>query len=130
MADAKPDAPAVILIGTGSEVGLCLEAYEMLKRQGVAVRVVSMASWELFDLQDEAYRDSVLPPEIAARVSVEAGAVIGWERYVGTSGMKIGMRSFGASAPIGDLMAKFGFTVEKVVGAAKAQLAQSRSRPL
>ena len=83
LADAEGGAPAVILIGTGSEVALCVSVYETLKREGVAARVVSMPSWELFEQQDQAYRDSVLPPGIAARVSVEAGSVIGWDRYAG-----------------------------------------------
>jgi transketolase len=125
MADAGKEKPAVILIGTGSEVALCAAAFEALKRDGVAARLVSMPSWELFEQQDEAYRDSVLPPDVTARVSVEAGSVIGWDRYVGAIGARIGMRSFGASAPIGDLMVRFGFTEEKVVAAAKQQLAKA-----
>ncbi len=121
LADAEPGAPEVILIGTGSELQLCVQAYETLKQEGVAVRVVSMPSWELFERQDQAYRDSVLPPGVTARVSVEAGSVIGWDRYVGPTGVAIGMQSFGASAPIKDLMKKFGFTVENVLAAARAQ---------
>ena len=99
--------------------------YETLKQQGIAARVVSMPSWELFEQQDQAYRDSVLPPDITARVSVEAGSVIGWDRYVGAAGAKIGMHTFGSSAPIKDLMTKFGFTPEKVLAAAKDQIAKS-----
>jgi transketolase len=91
MADAESGNPTVILIGTGSEVALCIAAYESLKQERIPARVVSMPSWELFELQDQAYRDNVLPPEIKARVSVEAGSVIGWDRYVGTAGTKIGM---------------------------------------
>jgi transketolase len=125
MADAGNEKPAVILIGTGSEVALCAAAFEELKRDGVAARLVSMPSWELFEQQDEAYRDSVLPPDVTARVSVEAGSVIGWDRYVGATGARIGMRSFGASAPIEDLMVRFGFTQEKIVAAAKQQLANA-----
>ena len=124
MADAQDDKPDVILIGTGSEVSVCVNAFETLKQQGVAARVVSMPSWELFERQDQVYRDSVLPPAVTARVSVEAGSVIGWDRYVGANGAKIGMRTFGASAPAKDLMARFGFTPDKVVEAAKAQLAK------
>ena len=124
MADAENGKPAVILIGTGSEVALCVEAYETLKQEGIAARVVSMPSWELFEQQDQAYRDSVLPPDVTARVSVEAGSVIGWDRYVGMDGAKIGMHSFGSSAPIKDLMTKFGFTPEKVLAAAKEQIAK------
>ena len=122
MADAKRGKPAVILVGTGSEVALCAEAYEALKQQGVAARLVSMPSWELFEQQDQTYRDSVLPPAVKARVSVEAGSVIGWDRYVGPRGARIGMHTFGASAPIKDLMKKFGFTREVVLAAAKQQL--------
>lgn len=125
MADAKDGAPKVILIGTGSEVALCVEAHEKLAQEGIGARVVSMPSWELFEQQDQAYRDSVLPPGIRARVSVEAASVLGWDRYVGASGAKIGMHTFGASAPIKDVMAKFGFTPEKVVAAAKEQIARS-----
>ena len=116
----------MILIGTGSEVALCVEAYETLKQEGIAARVVSMPSWELFEQQDQAYRDSVLPPDVTARVSVEAGSVIGWDRYVGTRGARIGMHTFGASAPIKDLMKKFGFTPEKVLAAAKEQIASGK----
>jgi transketolase len=125
MADADGGKPAVILIGTGSEVALCAEVYETLKKEGIPARVVSMPSWELFERQDRAYRDGVLPPGIAARVSVEAGSVIGWDRYVGNSGAKIGMHGFGASAPIKDVMTKFGFTPAKVLAAAKEQIAKS-----
>ena len=127
MADAESGKPAVILIATGSEVALCVEAHERLKQDGVAARVVSMPSWELFEQQAQAYRESVLPPGVTARVSVEAGSVIGWDRYVGMNGARIGMQSFGASAPIKDLMKKFGFTPEHVVAAAKEQIAKSRT---
>jgi transketolase len=120
------DSPAVILIGTGSEVRLCVEAYEQLKENGIAARVVSMPSWELFEAQDRAYQDSVLPPEIGARVSVEMASVIGWDRYVGPTGAAIGMHTFGASAPLKDLLPKFGFTVERVVAAAHEQIEKSR----
>ncbi len=125
MADAENNKPAVILIGTGSEIALCVSAFDTLKKEGISARVVSMPSWELFEQQDQAYRDNVLPPEITARVSVEAGSVIGWDRYVGHAGTRIGMRSFGASAPIKDVMAKFGFAPEKVLAAAKGQIAKS-----
>ena len=116
---ARPD---VILIGTGSEVQLCVSAYENMTKDGLKVRVVSMPSWELFDRQDAAYRDSVLPPDITCRVSVEQGAMLGWERWVGLTGTKIGMNTFGASAPLKDLLIKFGFTAEKVEAAARAQI--------
>ena len=127
MADAENGKPAMILIGTGSEVSLCVEAYETLKQDGIAARVVSMPSWELFEQQDQAYRNSVLPPDVTARVSVEAGSVIGWDRYVGMTGARIGMHTFGSSAPITDLMKKFGFTPEKVLAAAKEQIANHRN---
>jgi transketolase len=128
LADAKPGKPDLILIGTGSEVAVCVEAYETLKAEGVAARVVSMPSWDLFEQQDQAYRDSVLPPEVTARVSVEAGSVIGWDRYVGASGTIIGMDTFGTSAPIKAVMTQFGFTAEKVLAAARALLAKGTSR--
>ncbi|MGA8698214.1 MAG: transketolase [Xanthobacteraceae bacterium] len=126
LADAHDRKPSVILIGTGSEVAVCAEAYESLTREGIAARVVSMPSWELFEQQDQAYRDSVLPPEATARVSVEQASVIGWDRYVGTNGAKIGMHTFGSSAPIKDLLKQFGFTPDKVVAAAKEQIAKSK----
>jgi transketolase len=125
LADAENGRPEVLLIGTGSEVALCIAAYEALKQDGVAARVVSMPSWELFEQQDQAYRDDVLPPRIRARVSVEEGSVLGWDRYVGTSGAKIGMHTFGSSAPLKDLQTKFGFTPAKVLAAAKAQIART-----
>jgi transketolase len=118
--------PEVILIGTGSEVQLCLEAYEKLKAEGVKARVVSMPSWELFEQQDEKYRDSVLPPSVHARVAVEQAEVFGWERWVGLRGTVIGMRTFGASAPLKSLLQKFGFTVDNVVKAAKDTIAKAR----
>jgi transketolase len=125
MADAKPGAPEVILIATGSEVALCAEAYAALKSEGVAVRLVSMPSWELFEAQSPAYREGVLPSAVTARVAVEAGSVIGWDRYVGATGSVIGMRGFGDSAPIADLMKHFGFTPEAVLKAARRQLRQA-----
>ena len=128
MADAEGSKPAVILIGSGSEVALCADAYQTLTDEGIAARVVSMPSWELFERQDQAYRDSVLPPDVTARVSVEAGSVIGWDRYVGSSGARIGMNSFGASAPIKDLLKKFGFTAEKVLSAAKDQIERAAEK--
>jgi transketolase len=121
--DGQPD---VILIGTGSEVQLCVGACEALKGEGVKARVVSMPSWDLFERQDEAYRDSVLPPAVKARVAVEQGSVIGWDRYAGSEGTIIGMHTFGSSAPLKDLLTKFGFTPEKVLEAARAQVAKHR----
>jgi transketolase len=119
---ADTDKPEVILIGTGSEVHLCLEAFETLKAEKVSARVVSMPSWELFEQQDRAYREQVLPPEITARVCVEAASPLGWDRYVGASGAKITLCGFGASAPAADLMLRFGFTREAIVAAARRQL--------
>ncbi len=125
MADARGDRlPEIILIGTGSEVAICVEVYEKLKSEGVGARIVSMPSWELFEQQDEAYRASVLPPAVTRRVAVEQLSVIGWDRYAGTNGAIIGMKTFGASAPLKDLLNKFGFTPEHVYGAAKEQLAR------
>ena len=123
LADAAAGAPRVILIGTGSEVRLCVETYEKLASEGIGARVVSMPSWELFEAQDKAYRDSVLPPSVTARVAVEMGSPIGWDRYAGPTGTIIAMHGFGASAPIKDVTAHFGFTAEKVYEAARAQLA-------
>ena len=113
--------PDVILIGTGSELTLCLGAYEALQAEGVHARVVSMPSWELFESQDDAYKNEVLPHSVLGRVAVEQGAVMGWDRYVGWGGAVIGMHTFGASAPAGELQKKFGFTPEKVLEAARAQ---------
>ncbi len=114
-------APQVILIGTGSEVHLCLEAAEQLSQKRVRVRVVSMPSWELFEMQDKSYRDQVLPISVTARVAVEAGIRQGWDRYIGTSGAFIGMHSFGASAPFEKLYEHFGMTTQAVVAAAQSQ---------
>jgi transketolase len=122
LADAPDGKPEVLLMASGSEVALCLEAYERLKVEGIKSRVISMPSWELFDDQPQEYRDSVLPPDVTARVSVEQASAFGWAKYVGTAGQSIGMRSFGASAPLKDLIKKFGFTADNVVAAAKEQL--------
>lgn len=116
------DDPAVILIGTGSEVQLCLAAQKILKDKGVNARVVSLPCWSLFDAQDQAYRDSVLPPSCTARVSVEAAATFGWERYVGATGAIVGMHRFGASAPAEVLFKEFGFTGDHVADAAMEQI--------
>jgi transketolase len=127
MADAEKGEAQVILIASGSEVQLCIEAFERLKHENIAARVVSMPSWELFERQDERYRNTVLPPHITARVAVEMGATIGWDRYAGVTGTIIGMHSFGASAPLKDLMQKFGFVPDKVVEAAKSQIARNKA---
>jgi len=123
LADAEGGKPQVILMGTGSELSLCVDAYEKLKAQGVKARVVSMPSWEIFDQQDAAYQESVLPGEVTARVSVEMAATFGWERYTGSKGRNIGMHRFGASAPLKDLLKYFGFTVDHVVDEARAAIA-------
>ncbi len=122
LVDAPGGKPDVILMGTGSEVSLCVEAYEKLSAEGVKVRVVSMPSWELFERQDLSYKESVLPSNVTARVSVEMASTFGWERYAGPKGKMIGMHSFGASAPLKDLKKKFGFEADNVVAAAKAAL--------
>ena len=123
LADAAGGRPDVILMGTGSELSLCVDAYERLKAEGINARVVSMASWEVFEKQDQAYKDSVLPPNVTARVSVEMAATLGWERYVGPKGKMIGMHTFGASAPLKDLLKKFGFSADAVVAAARQVIA-------
>ena len=122
LVDAEGGKPDVILIGTGTEVQHCVAAYEKLKAEGIKVRIVSLPSFELFEKQDAAYRDSVLPPSVTARVSIEMASTFGWDRYVGPKGKSIGMHSFGASAPLKDLLKKFGFEPENVVAAAKQLL--------
>jgi transketolase len=119
------DQPDVILIGTGSEVSLCLAAFEQLVAQGIRARVVSLPCWELFDAQPAEYRDAVLPPTVTRRVAVELGVEQGWEKYIGPSGRFVGMRGFGLSAPAGVLLKHFGFTVENIV--AEATMCPSRS---
>ena len=122
LADGAGGRTEVLLIATGSEVSLCVSAYEQLTREGIRARVVSMPSWELFERQTEEYRNSVLPRSVRARVAVEQASALGWEHYVGLDGAILGMRSFGASAPLRELQEEFGFTTEKVVAAAKEQL--------
>jgi transketolase len=122
LSDAPGGKPDVILIGTGSEVGLCVATQEKLAAEGIKARVVSIPSWELFEEQDAAYKESVLPAAVTARVSVEMASTFGWERYTGPKGKIVGMRTFGASAPLKDLLKKFGFTVENVVAVAKQSL--------
>jgi len=119
LADASDGKPEVILLGTGSEVSLCVSAYEKLKAEGVKARVVSMPSWNLFEHQSDDYKAKVLPPDITARVAVEQAATFGWSKYVGPKGIVIGMTRFGASAPIKELQKKFGFTTENVVATAR-----------
>ncbi len=126
LADAENGSPDVILVGTGSEVSLCLSARELLAREGVSCRVVSMPSWEIFDEQDEAYRQSVLPPGVGARVTVEEASPLGWERYAGGRGVTLAMRTFGMSAPLKVVAEHFGFTPEAVAQAARKAVAQNR----
>jgi len=125
LADAPGGKPDVILMATGSEVSLCVDAYEKLQAEGMKARVVSMPSWEIFERQDAAYKESVLPSAVTARVSVEMAATFGWDRYVGSKGRMIGMHRFGASAPLKDLLKFFGFTVEAVVAEARKALSAS-----
>jgi len=125
LADAPDGKPNVLLLATGSEVGLCVEAYERLKAEGIKARVVSMPSWEMFEYycrKHPEYRETVLPAAVTARVSVEQASTFGWERYIGMSGQALGMTTFGASAPLKELQKKFGFTVERVMEAAREQL--------
>ncbi len=126
LADADDCKPDVLLLATGSEVCLCIDTYEHLRAEGIKARVVSMPSWELFERQSEDYRESVIPTEVTARVSVEQASTLGWARYVGPTGHSIGMETFGASAPLKELQRKFGFTPETVVTAVKQQLARTR----
>jgi transketolase len=119
--DGKPD---VIIMATGSELGFAMGAWEQLAKENVKARVVSMPSWELFDHQSQEYRDSVLPPSVTARVSIEQASTFGWHRFVGITGEAIGMRTFGASAPLKELQKKFGFEPGKVVSAAREQIAR------
>jgi transketolase len=127
LADAPGGKPDVVLIATGSEVSLAVDAHERLAADNIRTRVVSMPSWDIFERETQEYRDSVLPPEISARVAIEQASTFGWERYVGTTGQVIGMQTFGASAPLKALQQEFGFTVDNVVAAAKAQLKRMKA---
>ena len=122
LADAPNGKPDAVLMATGTEVALAVDAYEKLKSQGVNARVVSMPSWEIFEHQPRAYRDSVMLPDVRARVAIEQASTFGWHQYVGSTGTVIGMRTFGASAPLKELVKKFGFTVDNVVSSVKQQL--------
>ena len=129
LADAADGKPQVLLVATGSEVSLCIDAYEKLKAEGIKARMVSMPSWEIFEQHCRShpeYREQIFPDSVTARVSVEKGSTMGWARYVGASGHSIGMDTFGASAPLKELQKKFGFTVQNVVAAAKEQIAKTR----
>jgi transketolase len=122
LADAPGGNPELIIIASGSELSLAITAHETLIAEGIRSRVVSMPSWEIFEHQAQVYRDSVLPPSVKARVAVEQGSILGWDRYVGSSGRVIGMNTFGASAPLKELQKKFGFQPNHIVAAAKQQL--------
>src|SRR5947208_2162409 len=122
LADPQSGNPEVLLIASGSEVSLAVEAHEKLLAEGIRSRVVSMPSWEIFDQQAQEYRDSVLPPAVKARVAVEQASTFGWERYVGSAGRVIGMTTFGASAPLKALQKKFGFEPDRIVAAARQLL--------
>ncbi len=126
LADAPDGKPDVILMSTGSEVSICIDAYEKLKAEGVKARVVSMPCWELFEKQDEAYRNKVFPPSVRARVAIEQASTFRWSQYVGSEGKIIGMHSFGSSAPLKDLLKKFGFAPDNVVAAAREAIAQAK----
>jgi transketolase len=127
LADSPDGKPELILMATGSEVSLCVSAYETLSAEGRKVRVVSMPSWEIFEHQSPEYRESVLPQAVTARISVEQASTFGWSQYVGHAGKSLGMKSFGASAPLKELQKRFGFTPEAVVAAARELLGKSGS---
>jgi transketolase len=122
LADAPGHNPELILIASGSEVSLAVQAHEQLIAEGIRSRVVSMPSWDLFEHQSREYRDTVLPPKVAARVAIEQASTFGWERYTGTDGRVIGMQTFGASAPLKELQKKFGFDPVHVTAVAKELL--------
>jgi len=125
LADPPGGNPEVILIASGSEVSLAVEAHNKLIAEGIRSRVVSMPSWEVFEHQAQEYRDSVLPPTVTARIAIEQASTFGWERYIGTSGRVIGMKTFGASAPLKELLKEFGFEPDLVTAAAKELLSRS-----
>jgi len=126
LGDAPRGKPEVILIASGSEVSLCVKAHEELLAEGIRSRVVSMPSWDIFEHQTQEYQDSVLPPDVTARVAVEQASTFGWERYVGRSGRVIGMKTFGASAPLKELQRKFGFEPERVTEIARELLGKGK----
>jgi len=126
LSDPPDEKPEVILIASGSELILAVEAHEKLLTEGIRSRVVSMPSWDIFEHQSRDYQESVLPPQIEARVVVEQASTFGWERYVGAKGRVIGMHTFGASAPLKELQKKFGFEPDKVVAVVKEVLDKQR----
>ena len=119
LADSAGGKPEILFLATGSEVALAIDVYEKLTAEGVRARVVSMPSWELFEAQPSQYRDTVIPPDVTARISIEQGSTMGWALYHGSGGRAIGMRTFGASAPLKELQKKFGFTPDSLLGAAR-----------
>jgi transketolase len=125
LADATGGDPEVVLIASGSEVSLAVEAHEKLITEGIRSRVVSMPSWDIFEHQTQEYQDSVLPPGVIARIAVEQASTFGWERYIGKRGRMIGMKTFGASAPLKELQKKFGFEPDQIVAAAKQLLTKN-----
>jgi transketolase len=125
LADATGGEPEVILIASGSEVSVAVDAHERLIAEGIRSRVVSMPSWDIFEHQTQQYRDSVLPPNVSARVAIEQASTFGWERYIGPSGRVIGMTTFGASAPLKELQRKFGFEPDRLAAAARELLSKS-----
>src|SRR5437660_9077546 len=126
LADAPGRKPDILFLATGSEVGLAVEAFEKLAAEGVAARVVSMPSWELFEEQSQAYRDAVIPPDVTARISVEQASTLGWALYHGSGGRAIGMKTFGASAPLKELQKKFGFTPDNLLVTARELLSRKQ----
>ena len=126
LADAPGANPEVMLIASGSELSLCVDAHEELLAEGIRSRLVSMPSWDIFERQTKDYQDSVLPPDVTARVAVEQASTFGWERYLGSSGRSIGMKTFGASAPLKELQRKFGFEPGRVTQVAKALVARGK----
>jgi transketolase len=126
LADAPDGKPTVILMSSGSEVQLCIAAYEQLKSEGIKARVVSMPSWAIFEKQSEEYKQQVFPAEVTARVAVEQASTFGWSQYVGPQGKVIGMHTFGSSAPLKDVLKKFGFTADKIVEAVRAAITETK----
>jgi transketolase len=129
LADPEDGDPELIMIATGSEVQLAVGAHEQLKEEGLRTRVVSLPCWEIFEQQDREYRDEVLPPEVTARLAIEEGAPLGWEKWVGTEGAIMGMTTFGQSAPFTDVEAEFGFTVDNVARVAREVAARAVQTP-
>ena len=127
LADVKKDDPEVLIIATGSEVAMAVDGFEQLRNEGIRARVISMPSWELFEQQSQSYRDSVIPPSVKARVTIEQASTFGWERYAGNGGAILGMKTFGASAPLKVLQKEFGFTTENIVAAAKNQIKANKA---